>query len=124
MKVPAYAPFPMEGPLFAVPPGPSAMVPVMHTSFTLELMEHRFEPVCSEGKGWIRLEGWRSCLVAPLAVEQELTGSGPQPTAVALRPAGTPLPYDRLVPFPVPRSLSPSRVETFTNCPLQFRLGT
>ena len=26
--------------------------------------------------------------------------------------------------FPVPTSLSPSRVESFTNCPLQFRFAS
>lgn len=36
----------------------------------------------------------------------------------------TPLPYDHGMPFPVPTSLSPSRADAFTSCPLAFRFAS
>ena len=36
----------------------------------------------------------------------------------------TPPAYDRVMPFPVPTNLSPSRVEAFTSCPLAFRFAS
>mgnify|MGYP002388141898 CR=1 FL=1 len=52
------------------------------------------------------------------------TGSVRRSTSSRSPNSAPPPPYDRGVEFPIPTSLSPSRVDAFTNCPLQFRFAS
>ncbi len=42
----------------------------------------------------------------------------------AIANSATPLAYDQCMAYPVPTSLSPSRVDSFTSCPLAFRFSS